>query len=39
MDQTIISNTNDNWHNLKINYHKPIDLYVDSLQHYSHNQK
>jgi hypothetical protein len=38
MDQTIISNTNHNWPNLKINYHKPIDLYVDSLQNFTHNQ-
>jgi hypothetical protein len=38
MEQKLLSNTNHNWPNLKINYHKPIDLYVDSLQNFIDNQ-
>ncbi len=38
MIQNIISNTNNCWPNIQIEYYKAIDLYVDSLQNFIYNE-
>jgi hypothetical protein len=37
MLQNITSNTNPSWPNIQIEYHRPIDLYVDSLSNFKDN--
>ena len=38
MIQNIISNINNLWPNIQVTYHKPIELYVDSLNNYQDNK-
>ena len=37
MEQNLKSKTNSDWPNIKIQYFKPVELYVDSLQNFSDN--
>jgi hypothetical protein len=38
MLQKIVSNTDPTWPNIQIEYHRPIDLYVDSLYNFRDNE-
>jgi hypothetical protein len=38
MIQNILSNIDNNWPNIQVTYHKPIELYVDSLHNYQDNE-